>query len=173
MPTRAAEPTAAGGVYLEDEAVEAAGLRFYGAPWQPFFCDWAFNLARGAPCRERWRRIPAACDVLVTHGPPLGRGDRVIGPKRPGGGDLRVGCVDLLDEVQARVRPRVHVFGHVHEGYGATSDGTTDFINASTCTFSYQPTNPPVVLDVPLPTPTNAVDAAEAAAPAIGGAGHS
>ena len=168
-----ARVAAAGGVYLEDEAVEAAGLRFYGAPWQPFFCDWAFNLARGAPCRERWRRIPAACDVLVTHGPPLGRGDRVIGPKRPGGGDLRVGCVDLLDEVQARVRPRVHVFGHVHEGYGATSDGTTDFINASTCTFSYQPTNPPVVLDVPLPTPTNAVDAAEAAAPAIGGAGHS
>ena len=89
--------------------------------------------------------------MLITHGPPLGRGDRVCGPKLPGGGGIqRVGCVDLLDEVQTRVRPRVHVFGHVHEGYGVTSDGTTDFINASTCTFAYQPTNPPVVLDVPL-----------------------
>ena len=71
------------------------------------------------------------------------------------------------------MRPRVHVFGHVHEGYGATSDGSTDFINASTCTFSYQPTNTTVVMYVPLPTPTNTFDAAEAAAPAIGGAGHS
>ena len=40
---------AAGGAYLDDEARDAAGLRFYGAPWQPFFADWAFNVARGAP----------------------------------------------------------------------------------------------------------------------------
>lgn len=44
------------------------------------------------------------------------------------------------------VRPEYHVFGHVHEGYGVATDGTTTFVNAATCSQGYQPTNPPVVL---------------------------
>lgn len=28
----------------------------------------------------------------------------------------RVGCVELLNTVQRRVQPRLHVFGHIHEG---------------------------------------------------------
>ena len=44
--------------------------------------------------------VPEQLDVLVTHGPPLGRGDS----------DKRIGCPELLKRVQAS-RPRVHVFG--------------------------------------------------------------
>ena len=36
-------------VYLEDAGCTVAGLRAWGPPWQPAFCDWAFNLPRGAP----------------------------------------------------------------------------------------------------------------------------
>ena len=28
----------------------------------------------------------------------------------------RAGCVDLLQTVQNRVKPKYHVFGHIHEG---------------------------------------------------------
>lgn len=42
-------------------------------------------------------------------------------------------CVELLTTVQQRVKPKYHVFGHVHEGYSITSDGKIIFINASTC----------------------------------------
>ncbi len=35
--------------YLEDELVEIEGIRIYGSPWQPEFCDWAFNLPRCVP----------------------------------------------------------------------------------------------------------------------------
>jgi Icc-related predicted phosphoesterase len=129
--------------YLEDEAVEVQGLNVYGSPWQPEFCDWAFNLPRGKACREKWRLIPTDTDLLVTHGPPLGRGDEC------NHGNHRAGCEDLLDEVQSRVKPLIHVFGHVHEGYGVSSDGTTLFVNASTCTYNYSPSNPAVVIDVP------------------------
>eukprot|EP00930_Biecheleria_cincta_P084921 TRINITY_DN74341_c0_g1_i1.p1 TRINITY_DN74341_c0_g1~~TRINITY_DN74341_c0_g1_i1.p1 ORF type:complete len:317 (+),score=38.87 TRINITY_DN74341_c0_g1_i1:26-976(+) len=129
--------------YLEDKLVESHGLKIYGSPWQPEFCDWAFNLPRGDPIRRVWQKIPEGIDILVTHGPPLGHGDLCSGGNR-------AGCADLLHEVQSRVRPRYHVFGHVHEGYGATSDGQTTFINASTCTFQYKPTNPAVVVDVSL-----------------------
>lgn len=37
--------------YLEDSSTAIQGIRIYGSPWQPEFCDWAFNLPRGKPCR--------------------------------------------------------------------------------------------------------------------------
>ncbi|KAK2527315.1 hypothetical protein Q9966_010405 [Columba livia] len=63
----------------------------------------------------------------------------------------RVGCVELLNTVQRRVRPKLHVFGGIHEGYGIMTDGYTTYINASTCTVSFQPTNPPIIFDLPTP----------------------
>jgi hypothetical protein len=43
------------------------------------------------------------------------------------------------------------VTGHIHEGYGATTNGETTFINASTCNYRYDRhnLNPPIVFDVP------------------------
>ncbi len=126
-------------VYLEDEALEVEGVCFYGSPWQPWFYDWAFNLRRGAEIRAKWELIPGDTEVLITHGPPLGHGDVTFR------GDA-AGCADLLERIQ-QVRPRYHLFGHIHEAYGASSDGTTTYVNASTCDLSYQPVHPPVVLD--------------------------
>jgi predicted phosphohydrolase len=136
---RASRALMEGLTYLEDEEATVAGLRVWGSPWQPRFYDWAFNLDRGAPIRAKWDLIPAGIDVLVTHGPPARQGDRTTRGEE-------VGCADLLDAVR-RVRPKVHVFGHIHEGYGLTrADGTT-FVNASTCDRSYRPAHPPVVVD--------------------------
>lgn len=138
-------------LYLEDEGatIFAPGdgegeISVYGSPWQPEFCDWAFNVPRGPSCRAFWKKIPEGVDVLVTHGPPLGRGDLCLPAKH------RAGCADLLDEVEKRVRPRLHVFGHIHESYGASFDGKTLYVNASTCTLQYAPFNPPIVVELPL-----------------------
>jgi len=130
--------------YLCDSGTSVEGIRVWGSPWQPEFGEWAFNLSRGAACRSKWAMIPAGTDVVMTHGPPLGHGDRCSS-------GLRAGCIDLLDELQTRVQPAYHVFGHVHEGYGATTDGITNYINASTCTLHYRPDNQPICFDVPLP----------------------
>jgi Icc-related predicted phosphoesterase len=127
-------------IYLQDQAVELDGLRLYGSPWQPEFHDWAFNLERGEPLRLKWELIPPRTDVLITHGPPRGHGDAL----RRGG---TAGCDDLLDAVR-RVQPCLHVFGHIHEGYGATHEGRTLCLNASTCTFDHDPTNPPWVVEL-------------------------
>lgn len=127
-------------VYLEDSEATIEGVRFYGSPWQPRFFDWAFNLDRGEAIRRRWDQIPAGIDVLVTHGPPAG-----ILDKTAAGTD--VGCADLLDAV-ARVRPKVHVFGHIHEAYGVLERDGTKFVNASTCNRSYKPVQRPIVIDI-------------------------
>lgn len=59
--------------------------------------------------------------------------------------------MELLTTVQQRVKPKYHVFGHIHEGYGISSDGETTFVNASTCDIKYKPNNAPIVFDIALP----------------------
>ncbi|XP_039966706.1 metallophosphoesterase domain-containing protein 1 [Bactrocera tryoni] len=129
--------------YIEDQLIDVMGIRIYGTPWQPEFCNWAFNLPRGEACINAWNRIPNNVDILVTHTPPVGHGDLCCS-------GVRAGCVDLLTTVQKRVKPKYHVFGHIHEGYGITSDGNIIYVNASTCDINYKPNNPPIVFDISL-----------------------
>jgi Icc-related predicted phosphoesterase len=127
--------------YLRDSSIEIDGLRIYGAPWQPTFCNWAFNVDRGAPIREKWAKIPENTDVLVTHGPPKGFGDRAY----PTGEML--GCLDLYERVQ-QVKPMLHVFGHIHGGYGIQEDEHTIYTNAAIMNEAYRPVNAPLVIDL-------------------------
>ena len=139
-------------VYLQDSGVEVLGLRIWGSPWQPWFFDWAFNLRRGAPLKAKWDQIPQETDVLLTHGPPHGILDRVGGPlprlmAAVTGQGAHVGCEELR-EAAFRLRPRLHVFGHIHECYGReTRDGTL-FVNAANCDRAYRASNPPLVVEL-------------------------
>lgn len=126
--------------HLEDCGVVIDGVTFWGSPWQPWFMHWAFNLPRGADLRKHWDLIPQATDVLITHSPPLGIGDWVDRGEN-------VGCEDLLEAVQ-RVKPKLHIFGHIHAGYGIYERGGTKFVNASLCDEQYRPLNAPIVIDL-------------------------
>jgi len=123
-------------IYLQDECVTIEGVSYYGSPWQPWFFDWAFNLKRGAALKAKWDSIPEETDVLITHGPPAGVADVTAG-------GLSVGCEDLLNRV-ALVKPTLHAFGHIHEGYGVKHSESTTFVNASICDFEYAPVNPAI-----------------------------
>jgi len=93
-------------------------LNFYGAPDIPFLggVEHAFQYKEeDAP----WEgRIPRDTDVVITHTPPKYHMD------------LGKGCPSLLSEIW-RVRPRLHVFGHVHSGHGREAvfwdDGQASF----------------------------------------------
>lgn len=136
-----AESLLEGLTYLFDSSVQVGEFLFYGSPWQPEFQSWAFNLPRGEKLREKWDLIPDETDVLITHGPPYGFGDRtyMIGEHQ--------GCAELLEAV-GRVQPRLHIFGHIHEGYGMYNYGETLMINASVANHRYQIVNEPVVIDL-------------------------
>ena len=126
-------------IYLQDSETMIEGLRIYGSPWQPEFCNWAFNLRRGEEIKRKWDQIPEGLDILVTHGPPYGVGDQLLSGEH-------VGCVDLQEAI-ARVQPRVHICGHIHSGYGVKNHEII-FINASNCDEEYRPINPPVVFEL-------------------------
>ncbi|XP_077999504.1 metallophosphoesterase domain-containing protein 1-like [Glandiceps talaboti] len=134
--------------YLEDESINVCGFKIYGSPWQPRYRSGAFTLDRGQPLLDKWQQIPEDTDILLTHTPPLGYGDNSIDCGYSG-------CVELLNTVEHRVRPKYHVFGHIHEGYGVYTNGITTFINAAICTSKYKPTNLPIIFDLPrLENPT-------------------
>ncbi|KAB2911322.1 MAG: metallophosphoesterase [Dechloromonas sp.] len=129
-----------GVTYLQDSGCEIKGLRIWGSPVTPTFFEWAFNRDRGEAIRAHWQRIPLDTDIVVTHGPVWGILDLNHQRKHQG-------CVDLLDRLQA-VKPRLHVCGHIHSGYGQATLGTIALVNASICDEAYQPCNAPIVVDL-------------------------
>lgn len=124
---------------LNQETVKVDGLTIWGEPRQPEFYGWAFNVPR-EEMRRVWNLAPRNVDIVLTHGPPHGIGDR-------NGRDERVGCRYLFDYI-ADTQPRLVVCGHIHGGYGRYKVGRTLVVNASSCTEQYEPTNPPIVVDL-------------------------
>lgn len=128
---------------LIDEEIVIRKVKIYGSPWQPEFCNWAFNLPRGKELEKKWDKIPRDTDVLITHGPPYGILDTVRKSDRAN----HLGCEELRLVVD-RIKPKIHVFGHIHGSFGRYSNGSTQFVNASICTESYAPVNLPTVIDL-------------------------
>lgn len=136
-------------IYLRDEEVDIEGLRFYGSPWQPWFNDWAFNLPRdGWELRKIWEDIPDYTDILVTHGPPFGLLDKAKWRHSKSPDSDHGGCKILRTEILTRIKPKLHVFGHIHEGYGVRFLGDTTFVNASALDETYINCNPVQVVEV-------------------------
>ncbi len=133
--------------YLEDSFTEIEGLKIYGSPWQPRFFDWAFNLNRGAEMAEKWKLIPEDIDILITHGPPNGILDEV--PRKYW--IENTGCEELrkkVEEIVGNGKLKLHVFGHIHCGYGQTENWGVKFVNASNCDESYEPSQMPIVVEL-------------------------
>ena len=132
--------------YLEDARLdlwdkEDQQTVIYGSPWQPEFCSWAFNLPRnGDEMKARWDAIPNDTDILITHGPPFGYLDI------PGGQSIRVGCEMLRHRID-EIKPKIHVFGHIHGSAGYYFNGHTHFINASVLDDQYRYVNAPVNIE--------------------------
>jgi Icc-related predicted phosphoesterase len=108
---------------LVDSGVEIEGLRVWGSPVTPLHGS-AFGMSNPADRKRHWAQVPEDLDILVTHGPPFGIRDHGRGSER------REGCPELLVAV-FRTLPPVHVFGHVHAGYGIYRTSDTLFVNAS------------------------------------------
>jgi len=128
-----------GVIYLFDNEVTIDGIKFYGSPWQPEFHNWAFNLPRGEELAQKWEQIPNDVDVLITHGPAYGILDYA-----PIGG--HVGCEELYRKI-VEVKPKIHVCGHIHDGYGQKTMGGIEFLNASVLNDRYEHAHKPIVVE--------------------------
>jgi len=98
---------------LLNDGIRIDGLHIWGAGW-----SWPPERRN-----REWAMIPDSVDVLVTHVPPYGTLDWA-----PVGNPC--GLVDLREAVK-RIRPRLHVFGHIHLARGMVTIGDTLFVNAA------------------------------------------
>lgn len=146
--------------YLCDSGTEFEGLKIWGSPWTQWFhgvnphCK-AFMLKNDEDLAKKWALIPNDIDILITHSPPYGILDAVergsflpefnIFPNT-----FRVGSLSLKEKIQA-IKPRLHVFGHIHEcfgqhkfltGYEYSND--IQYVNASYVNEHYKPVNKPI-----------------------------
>ncbi|MFN4259188.1 MAG: metallophosphoesterase [Gemmataceae bacterium] len=116
-------------IYLQDTGCEWEGWHIWGTPWQPWFFDWAFNLQERR-LRDKWALIPDQTDILIVHGPPRGYGDGVACGEH-------TGSPSLLERIDA-IRPKLVVFGHIHEGRGEWRLGDTILANVTILDEKYE-----------------------------------
>jgi Icc-related predicted phosphoesterase len=76
---------------------------------------------RGRNISKHWKKIPANTDIQITHGPPYG----ILDKNRVG---FSAGC-QSLKRVVKRIKPMLHVFGHIHERSGMVELVDTTFVN--------------------------------------------
>ncbi|KAH9476112.1 putative rhamnogalacturonate lyase C [Psilocybe cubensis] len=120
-------------VYLAESSVtltiNTRTVRIYGSPMTPKFGSWPFQYPRTKPEDAHWDKIPLDTDILITHGPPAHHADHGNG------------CGALLKQLWS-VRPRLHVFGHIHTARGiehvAWSDAQAAYERIMTNQYSWR-----------------------------------
>jgi Icc-related predicted phosphoesterase len=152
VPSIMKENLPANAEYLLNSDCEYDGFHIWGSPNTLYFdgvnpdCN-AFMLRLPGLMKEVWDTIPYNTDILVTHGPPRD----ILDHTRY---EFRVGCEHLRDAVE-RIKPKLHVFGHIHEGYGIDIQSyphdnftspikQTTFVNCAHMNVDYCPINKPV-----------------------------
>ena len=133
---------------LIHEFVDIEGVRIFGSPATPWFCNWAWNYARTdeeAALRNIphintiWDNIPIDTDILVTHGQPYRILDQLITGEFVGDYNLMSVIIDI--------KPDLVIGGHIHCGHGQEHHEGTSFYNVSICDERYLPINPITVVD--------------------------
>lgn len=121
----------------QEHLIKTHKLKIWGSPWSLTFdrinpkCA-AFT-GNEADLKAKFDLIPDDIDILVTHSPPHGC---YLDEKRDG---TMLGSVALRDRCWD-LKLQLHVFGHIHEGYGRHGNN----VNASHVNEHYQPVNKPI-----------------------------
>lgn len=142
--------------YLCDSGVEFNGLKIWGSPYTRILKYWhpackAFGVSSDMDLYKHWSKIPDDTNILITHCPPFGIRDRAECGEQCGSKSLG----DKLRELKSL---HLHVFGHIHEGYGSeyqyyNPERARDessmprghiSVNAAIMNAAYEPVNEPI-----------------------------
>lgn len=118
--------------YMYHSSVVINGLKFHG---MPLFME---DIISGN-YDESFQKIPDDTDILMTHQPPYGILDNSA--------NIHYGDRDLLQTVMD-IRPRYHLFGHIHDAYGMEKGKDTLFANASIVDVHYRLLNKPFLFEI-------------------------
>ena len=126
---------------LIDEMVELDGIKIYGSPWSPNFCNWAFMKSEN-DLVETYKSIPHDVDILLSHTPPKVYDCPIDQIDWPGWEPEKVGSCALGEAIK-EIGPKYLFCGHIHSGSHEEFDinGTKCF-NVSYLGEDYEPHYP-------------------------------
>jgi Icc-related predicted phosphoesterase len=124
--------TDAGIIYLENDYIDIDGIKIFGSPYTPTFgTGWAWNKSRNN-LDQYWSKISEDVDILITHGPPKS----ILDASMHRDHFLEFcGCNSLKKHVLGRIKPKLHLFGHIHNSEDAINAGVLK-LSAYETTFS-------------------------------------
>lgn len=127
-----------------NHTVRSGELLVYGLPWQRRYYDWAFNLDE-PELDLKYQAIPE-CDIIISHGPARGYGDRAPrGGKKQG--YERVGSRAFTKRID-EIKPKLVVTGHIHNDPGLWRRGSTKICNATIVNERYDHVYAPRLFDL-------------------------
>jgi Icc-related predicted phosphoesterase len=108
-------------IVLNNEMINLYGYNLYGIPWY-YQHNWNYSYKNGFQQSNEYQDLPSKIDILLTHGPPAGY--------------LDICGSNLLTIEIMKIKPKYHLFGHIHQKYGSIEqfwyDNTsTIFVNSS------------------------------------------
>lgn len=134
--------------FYVDKIAEVDGVNIWMSPWSNTFGGWAW-MKPPSSLGDIYALIPDDTDVIVSHQPPYGYGDRV--PDKyliyQDDGDAHVGSKELLAVID-RVQPKLVVCGHIHNGRGEYQRGDTRILNVALVNEEYHRVYDPVEVEL-------------------------
>lgn len=130
--------------FLCDSGTEFMEHKIWGSPWTALFHGVNPNckafMIHPRKLYDKWFQIPTDTNILITHTPPYGILDLNYFNTRCGSMTLKA----VVDEI----KPKLHVFGHIHGDYGMKKIGSTLFVNAAHMNEDYDPVNQPIDIEI-------------------------
>jgi Icc-related predicted phosphoesterase len=129
-------------IYLDNSGVLLEGLNIWGSPFTRMFYSLSpeYNAEKDELAYLTWNKIQLNTNILITHSPPKGILDI-------GNDNTHKGCAFLFERLK-KIKPLIHVFGHIHEAYGIFKNEFTTFINASIVNVQEEPVNEPIIIAI-------------------------
>lgn len=118
--------------YLHNSSVEIDGLKFYGVSMFMNDCI--------TPRQDQfYDNIPDDTDILITHSPAYGILDF--------DDDTHYGSEKLLERI-ITIKPKYHLFGHIHKQHGTLQQNDTFFSNGAIMNADYSHMNDYNLIDI-------------------------
>lgn len=123
--------------YLRNSSVQIDGLKFYGVP---MFIEDCVSSRQA----RNYAQIHDDTDVLITHSPAFGILDLDDGID---GELIHYGSEKILERVMT-IRPRAHLFGHIHRQHGVAVQNGILYSNGAIMNDEYSKLNTPNIIEV-------------------------
>lgn len=125
---------------LTNSSYKYKGIKFFGSPNCKYIPGF-INTFTEDKLKELYSKITKGTDVLITHTPPYGICDTVKGDS------YHLGSISLMERIR-EIKPKIHIFGHIHTGKKYLRENGTDYFNVSILDEDYELAYKPTIIRV-------------------------